>query len=304
MRVLTLGISQITPMKTEAFLNKNRGASHGTEKQEVFEKSIMINRIRSNIQTNYTFCDIIRKPTAKQIAFLEELIMSPAIEDKEEYRFYYRILKAEEAMLSGQWDSISSFIFGEAENGAIVLKIGQRIIPKPIQYRIAISLYTDKGDMYDEIVNIVKNGREHRPNDWDKEMPECVRKANTFTVYRAGKESIDKAVDSLSWTLWRDVAEWFAERHEHYGQEKQHLYKATISADDVIAFTNSRREFEIIQYGGVRDIEELPRIGVSAEYKELFSATSYDFHKDQENRTTALDLFAKWYRQNNAMGET
>ena len=115
---------------------------------------------------------------------------------------------------------------------------------------------------------------------------------------------LDKAVDSLSWTLWRDVAEWFAERHEHYGQEKQHLYKATISADDVIAFTNSRREFEIIQYRGVRDIEELPRIGVSAEYKELFSATSYDFHKDQENRTTALDLFARWYRQNNAMRET
>ena len=261
----------------------------------------MINRIRSNIQTNYTFCDIIRKPTAKQIAFLEEIIMSPAIEDKDEYRLYYRILKAEEAMLNGEWDSIRSFSFGEAEAGAIVLKIGQRIIPKPIQYQIAISLYTDKGDMYDEIVDIVKNGRQHRPNDWDKEMPECVRKENTFTVYRAGKESIDKAADSLSWTLWRDVAEWFAERHEHYGQEKQHLYKATISADDVIAFTNSRREFEIIQYRGVKDIEELPRIGVSAEYKELFSATSYDYQKEQENRTTALDLFARWYRQNNTM---
>lgn len=59
----------------------------------------------------------------------------------------------------------------------------------------------------------------------------------------------------MSWTLWRDVAEWFAERHEYYGQGMQHLYKATISADDVIAFTNGRQEFEIIQYQGVRDIE-------------------------------------------------
>ena len=134
MQALPLENSQIVPMKTETFLSKKGGASHGTEKQEVFEKFIMINRIRSNIQTNYTFCDIIRKPTAKQIAFLEEIIMSPAIEDKEEYRFYYRILKAEEAMLNGEWDSISSFIFGEAENGAVVLKIGQRIIPKPIQF--------------------------------------------------------------------------------------------------------------------------------------------------------------------------
>ena len=39
MRALPLGISQIVPMQTEAFLSKNRGASHGTEKQEDFEKT-------------------------------------------------------------------------------------------------------------------------------------------------------------------------------------------------------------------------------------------------------------------------
>jgi len=39
MRAAPLGKSQITPMKTEAFLSKNGGASHGTEKQEVFEKT-------------------------------------------------------------------------------------------------------------------------------------------------------------------------------------------------------------------------------------------------------------------------
>jgi hypothetical protein len=260
----------------------------------------MLNRIRNNIQTNYTFCDIIRKPTAKQIAFLEEMIMSPVLEDKDEYRLYYRILKAEEAMLRREWDLISSFIFGEAETGAIVLQIGKQIIPKPVQYQIAIRLYTDNGDMYNEILDVVKSGKEYRPNDWNKEMLECVCIENTFTVYRAGKESIEEAAGFLSWTLWRDVAEWFAERHEHYGQEKQHLYKATISADDVIAFTNSRREFEIIQYRGVRDIEELPRIGVSAEYKELFAATTYDFQKEKEDRAKALNLFEKWYCQSNA----
>ena len=59
----------------------------------------MINRIRNNIQTNYSFCDIIRKPTAKQIAFLEDRIKAPVLKDKDEYRLYYRILKAEKAML-------------------------------------------------------------------------------------------------------------------------------------------------------------------------------------------------------------
>jgi len=37
-RVTPLEKSQITPMQTEVFLSKNGDASHGTEKQEVFEK--------------------------------------------------------------------------------------------------------------------------------------------------------------------------------------------------------------------------------------------------------------------------
>lgn len=258
----------------------------------------MLNRIRKNIQSNYTYCDIIYKPTAKQISFLDDKIMAPILEDKDEYRLYYRILKAEEAMLRGEWESVSQYICGYAETGAIVLQIGKHIIPKPIQYQIAIELYTDKGDMYSEILDIVKNGKEYRSDGWNDEMPECVRNETTFTVYRAGEESIDEATEPISWTLWRDVAEWFAERHEHYGQGTQHLYKATISADDVIAFTNERQEFEIIQYQSVREIEEIPRLGVSEKYKELSAVTTYNLDEINEKGDLAVDLFSRWYRQN------
>ena len=259
----------------------------------------MLNRIRKNIQANYTNGNIIHKPTAKQIAFLEDRIKAPVLEAKDEYRLYYRILKAEEAMLCEDWDSISHYIFGYAETGAIVLQIGKYIIPKPIQYQIAIRLYTDKGDMYGEISDIVKNGKDFRPRDWNKELPECVRTENTFTVYRAGEESIDVAAESMSWTLWRDVAEWFAERHEHYGQGTQHLYQASISADDIIAFTNGRQEFEIIQYQGVRDIEEIPRSGVSEKYKELYTTPVHSLDEIEKNRDLYVELFSSWYRQNN-----
>lgn len=262
------------------------------------DKRDMLNRIRKNIQFNYTYCDIIYKPTAKQISFLDDKIMAPILEDKDEYRLYYRILKAEEAMLCGEWESVSQYICGYAETGAIVLQIGKHIIPKQIQHQIAIELYTDKGDMYSEILDIVKIGNEYRPGDWNNEMPECVRNDTTFTVYRAGEESIDDAAKSMSWTLWRDVAEWFAERHEHYGQGTQHLYKATISTDDVIAFTNARQEFEIIQYRGVKDIEEIPRAGVSAEYKDISAVTSYNLEEINEKSDLAVDLFSRWYRQN------
>lgn len=259
----------------------------------------MLNRIRKNIQDNYSYCGIIHKPTAKQIAFLEQKIEVSVLEDKDEYRLYYRILKAEEAMLCEDWDSISHYIFGYAETGAIVLQIGKHIIPKPIQYKIAIGLYTDKGDMYGEISDIVKNGKEYRPDDWNKDLPECVRTENTFTVYRAGEESIDVAAESMSWTLWRDVAEWFAERHERYGQGTQHLYQASIPADDVIAFTNGRQEFEIIQYQGVRGIEEIPRSGVSEKYKELYTTPIHSLDEIEKNRDLYVELFSSWYRQNN-----
>ncbi len=259
----------------------------------------MLNRIRKNIQDNYSCCGIIHKPTAKQNAFLKDKIMSQLLEDKDEYRLYYRILKAEEAMLCGEWDSISQYISGYADTGAIVLQIGKHIIPKPIQYKIAIGLYTDKGDMYSEITDIVKNGKEYRPDDWSKDLPECVRTESTFTVYRAGEESIDMAAESMSWTLWRDVAEWFAGRHEHYGQGTQHLYQASISADDVIAFTNGRQEFEIIQYQGVRDIEEIPRSGVSEKYKELYATSIHSLDEIEKNRELYVELFSSWYRQNN-----
>ena len=81
---------QITPMQTEAFLSKNGGTSRRTENRRFLKKSIMLNRIRKNIQDNYTYCGIVHKPTAKQIAFLENKIPAQVLEDKDEYRAWYR----------------------------------------------------------------------------------------------------------------------------------------------------------------------------------------------------------------------
>lgn len=66
----------------------------------------------------------------------------------------------------------------------------------------------------------------------------------------------------------------------------------------MIAFTNARQEFEIIQYRGVKDIEEIPRAGVSAEYKEISAVTTYTLDEIDEKSDLAVDLFSHWYRQN------
>ena len=71
----------------------------------------------------------------------------------------------------------------------------------------------------------------------------------------------------------------------------------------MIAFTNERQEFEIIQYQGVRGIEEIPRLGMSEKYKELSSISTINLDEIDKKRKLAVDLFSRWYRQNKN-GET
>lgn len=45
--------------------------------------------------------------------------------------------------------------------------------------------------------------------DWRDELPESVRNLEEFTVYRATCDTPDEVANSLSWTLCKDIAEWF-----------------------------------------------------------------------------------------------
>ena len=52
-------------------------------------------------------------------------------------------------------------------------------------------------------------------------------------------------------------AEWFMKRHTLTNPGKQHLYRGIISADRVIAYIKDRNEYEIVQYRGMKGIEEI-----------------------------------------------
>ena len=79
------------------------------------------------------------------------------------------------------------------------------------------------------------------------------------------------------------------------------IYKPTAKQiaflDDKI-FTNERQEFEIIQYRGVKDIEEIPRLGVSGAYKDLSAVSTFNLDEIDKKSDLAIDLFSRWYRQN------
>lgn len=63
---------------------------------------------------------------------------------------------------------------------------------------------------------------------------------DTFTVYRGLQENAQE--DGLSWTLSKEVAEWFASRFENDGE----VIKKVIHKTEVIAYFNDREEDEIV----------------------------------------------------------
>ena len=83
-------------------------------------------------------------------------------------------------------------------------------------------------------------------------------------VYRGGQKSKD-ASRRVSWTTSVDIAEFFAKRYLYYngfrdGGGKAVVYTGVIKPQDVIAYTNGRKEKEIIQYCSVKRVQVVKTI--------------------------------------------
>lgn len=174
------------------------------------------------------------------------------------------------AIQKKDWKEFEKVTYYDAENAVMLLYLHEQNLPKEVKCRIALHHYVHHGDLSSIIRKYVRMALPYRPENWREALPETVRNLDSFVVYRAGSEPIEKAKYSISWTLLLDTAEWFAARHKHYRpQEKQHLYRATISADKVIAYLDDCGEFEIVQYRNVKNVEELPIRGASTEYMDI-----------------------------------
>ncbi len=65
---------------------------------------------------------------------------------------------------------------------------------------------------------------------------------DVVTVYRGVTSYNNKKIKVLSWTLAPEVAKWFANRYEQYGQ----VYVATISKKHILAYFSGRGESEVV----------------------------------------------------------
>lgn len=171
---------------------------------------------------------------------------------------------------------------------------GKTNLPEDLCCRIALFHYTSHGDEYPSIRKFVRKAKCIRPENWREQLPESVRNNEVFTIYRGGCQDLQHVKNSLSWTLERDVAEWFIERN-HFRSRfmpigEQHLYCAEIAADDVIAYLNNRDEFEILQYRKIRNVRELPVQGVSDDFNHILR-TLNSFADLQKQSAAKLELF-------------
>lgn len=153
---------------------------------------------------------------------------------------------------TGDWSGIT--LLDNTGDALFALNVAHDSIPLEQLYEITLDVYTNSRIPFTGCKKRIIELRKVRPDDYLKELPKELEHTDPLTVYRATPSSIDQKISTeLSWTTNKDVAVWFYQRL----LGDKHLYKATIYKDKIIAYTNCRHEFEVLQHRGVKDIEEV-----------------------------------------------
>ena len=211
-------------------------------------------------------------------------------ETNEKMQILFR--EAAAAVRDQDWEMVDKVACYDADMGNYMLSMYEDRLPLEVKCSIALYHYSDHGDFYPSIRKYVRKAGIIRPKNWREELPSSVRDLDLFTVYRGGSEDIKRAAYSMSWTLSQETAEWFMKRHDLTHPGQQHLYKGIIAADRVIAYIGGRNEYEIVQYRGVRKIEEIPLAGISSGFEEMKSSGELSHPVTQESANMYFD---KWY---------
>ena len=97
--------------------------------------------------------------------------------------------------------------------------------------------------------NLVRWAKKYRPTDYLIDLPGEYIDKSTLEVYRASTlppEYEFLIQNEPAWTLKKRVAEWFRDRAKLISVSR-YIYKATINKDDIVAYTNCRKEYEVVQ---------------------------------------------------------
>lgn len=144
-----------------------------------------------------------------------------------------------------------------------------------ILYDCIISVYSMHGYCFPK--KIIMKAKQIAP-----EIPDSIRyndlpRTKKVIVYRGTASTAEQAKNEISWTTNKDIAVWFAYRYHEVNSDNLpdlHVYQGVISYDKIIAYDNSRNEFEVIQHRNVRNITEI--FPTDEEIKDVFDRRKKD----------------------------
>lgn len=123
------------------------------------------------------------------------------------------------------------------------------------RYYATLDTYTTDGYCFPK--RLIIGLKKIKPADYLKELPPEYADKDELTVYRASLNEAGRGVQTeLSWTIKKEVAEHFQQMNTTKGLSSC-IYKGIIRQKDIIAFSNCREEFEVIQHNSVKDIERI-----------------------------------------------
>lgn len=97
------------------------------------------------------------------------------------------------------------------------------------------------------IKRLPEYGEPDLPDDFEEVM----------TVYRGCIGDAEKAAASFSWTINPEVAKYFRRAQESYFGEPAHIYRGRIKKGDIAAYIPDLGQAEVVQLGGVYDVEDI-----------------------------------------------
>lgn len=168
---------------------------------------------------------------------------------QEQYNYYnYLYKKAYGYIQNEQWEKL----FSLAKLNRDVIPLAMKYydyLPNDKKYDFIVDTYQCNGYYYPEIRKAVRTLSKYcKP-----ELPQFLADKEYITVYRAGEEPIEKAHNRISWTRSKKVAYRFL--NDLYCRHASYLYQAKIKTKDIIAYSNDRKEQEVMQYRKVYDVK-------------------------------------------------
>lgn len=117
-------------------------------------------------------------------------------------------------------------------------------------WSLLMDVWTDSENIYQNLYMWIQTLKRHAKPAFDIVMnKEDLETFNAlpdeFTIYRGTNREESEDTPSLSWTIDREKAQWFADRFNH---DNPKVLERTIKKEEVLAFYNGRGESEIIVY--------------------------------------------------------